>query len=366
VSSNVFLERLAELLDLGDVPRISPGLINAIVICYNEAVRLPYFLEFYKLLGVRRFIVVDNGSTDTSGAILDADPLVTRLYSERSFAQHKAIWREALADTFLSGQWIVFPDIDELLIYPGWPEHDLHWLVDYLESGGYDALFAPMVDMYAAEPLSEMEYEAGNSFIEACPYFDTRNYRLLTASPKKWSTPKFRVQGGARERLFHPPREREPTQLDRLLIALLFSLKRNVDPGPARKNLDKRALKYLSACLPENPPNMSKIPLLRWRPGTKLPGGPHRVSAEYNLAPDWGTVLHFKYLHDFPQKVEQAVSRGQHMSGAVHYKQYQGRIPELRGKSLRFEGSRRFRDYRSMLDVGLMRMSRMLRDRLKH
>jgi glycosyltransferase involved in cell wall biosynthesis len=356
---------VAELLDLKDVPRIDQGRINAIVICYNEAVRLPYFLKFYQSLGVDCFLVLDNGSTDGSGAILDANPLVTRFYSNRSFAQHKAIWREALADTFLSGRWVLFADVDELLIYPGWPEHDLHWFANYLEAGGYDALFAPMVDMYPAEPLSETKYEPGSSFIDACPYFDAGNYRLLPASPKKWRTPTFRVQGGARERLFHSGKQREPTLTDRLLLRLLFSLNRDVNPGPRRRRWEKSALKHLKGCLPEIPPNMSKIPLLRWRPGTRLPGGPHRVNFDYDLAPDWGTILHFKYLQDFQQKVEEAVSRGQHMSGAVYYKQYRGRIPELWGKSLKFEGSRRFRNYRSMLDVGLMRASRAVRDQLK-
>jgi Glycosyl transferase family 2 len=360
VSRNV-----TELLDVADVPSIVPGRINAIVPCYNEAVRLPYFLKFYESLGVDRFIVVDNGSTDGSGAILDANPLVTRLYSVGSFAQYKAIWRQALADKFFSGRWVLFPDVDELLIYPGWPEHDLHWFADYLERGGYDALFAPMVDMYPAEALSEIKYEPGRSFIDACPYFDTGNYRLLPASPKKWKTPPFRVQGGARERLFYSGKEREPTLTDRLLLRLLFSLNRNVSPGPRRRSWEKRALKHLKGCLPETPANMSKVPLLRWRPETKFPGGPHRVNFDYELAPDWGTILHFKYLHDFGQKVEEAVSRGEHISGAVHYKLYQGRIPDLWGKSLRFEGSRRFWGYRSLLDVGLMRASRNLRARLK-
>ncbi len=70
---------VAKLCDLDTPTRIAVGRINAIVICYNEAIRLPYFLKFYQSVGVDRFIVVDNGSTDGSGAILDANPLVTRL-----------------------------------------------------------------------------------------------------------------------------------------------------------------------------------------------------------------------------------------------------------------------------------------------
>jgi len=359
VSRNV-----AELLDLKEVPSIDQGRVNAIVICYNEAVRLPYFLKFYQSHGVERFIVVDNGSTDASGEILDAHPSVTRLYSTRSFAEHKTIWREALADTFIAGRWVLFPDVDELLIYPGWPDRDLHWLIDYLEASGYDALFAPMVDMYPSESLSELRYEPGTSFIDACPYFDTGNYRLVPTSPKNWRTPRYRIYGGARERLFHPGKQREPTLTDRGLLRLLFSLRRNTNPGPRRRQGEKWALARLDGCFPEKPPNMSKVPLLRWRRGTRFQSSPHRVNFEYRLAPDWGTILHFKYLNDFELKVEDAVLRAQHMAGAAHYKLYQSRIPDLLTRSLRFKDSRRFRGYQSMLDAGLMRASRALRREL--
>jgi hypothetical protein len=103
---------------------------------------------------------------------------------------------------------------------------------------------------------------------------------------------------------------------------------------------------------------------LRWRPGTRFQSSPHRINLEYNLAPDWGTILHFKYLTDFEDKVETAVEREQHISGSAQYKIYQQRLADLRGKPLTFEGSRRCEDYRSMVRAGLMRVSPALRERL--
>lgn len=366
-SATVSSPDLAALLDLNEVSDIAVGRINAVVICYNEAVRLPYFLEFYQSLGVDRFIVVDNGSTDGSREILEAHPSVTRFYSERSFAAHKTIWREALADTFLEDKWVLFPDADELLIYPGWPLHSLRWFTDYLDTESYDALFAPMVDMYPAEPLAQLNYQPGDSFIDACPYFDTDNYRLVpqTTSVEKWKTPPYRIHGGARERLFHSESEREQTKTDQLFLRLLFSLRRDTDPGWIRERLEACALGHLDGCLPVKPPNMSKVPLLRWRKGTRFQGSPHRVNFEYRLAPDWGTILHFKYLQDFELKVDDAVSRGQHMADALHYKLYQKKVPSLLTKPLMFENSKRLEDYDTLLDVGLMRASQALRHRLR-
>jgi hypothetical protein len=357
---------LDDLLDPSSAPNIELGRITAITICYNESVRLPYFLKFYKSIGVTRFIVVDNGSTDGSDSILDAEPTVTRLYSNSSFAENKAAWRSALADALLPDRWVIFPDVDEFLIYPGWPKYDLNWLIDYLETSGYDALFAPMVDMYPGEPLRDITYEPGSSLFEISPYFDTGNYRLLPqlTSPEKWKTPPYRVHGGARERLFHSVKSREPTLTDRLLLRLFFSLRRPTAPGPRRLRWETRLLKQLAGCLPEKSPNMSKLPLLRWRPGTRFQSSPHRVNFAYALAPDWGTILHFKYLPDFADKVIEAATREQHISEAAHYKLYQSQICEITSQPLTFQRSRRLQTYKSMVDTGLMRISPALRKRL--
>ena len=356
---------LAEIFELKDVPSVRAGRVNAIVTCYNEALRLPYFLKFYQCLGVEQLIVIDNGSTDASGEILDAHPLVTRIYTTKPYKQYKSIWREALANQFFAHRWVIFPDIDELLVYPGWPDRDIAWLISYLEASGYDALFTPMVDMYPSEPLSELYYEPGESFIEACPYFDVGNYRLAPQNTKRWQTPPYRLQGGARERLFHRGKDREPTWADRLLLRLFFSPKRNVAPKRKWQEWQARALQRLDGCFPDNPPNMSKVPLLRWRPGTRLPGGPHRWNFEYRLGSDWGSLLHFKYLQDFPSKVEEAVSRQQHMGGAAFYKIYREQLQDTAARSLMFSGSKRFTGYRSLLNAGLMRASKALRQELR-
>jgi len=356
--------QITDIFDVKDVPSVRAGRVNAIVTCYNEALRLPYFLKFYQSLGVEQLIVIDNGSTDGSGEILDAHPLVTRIYTTKSFKQHKTIWREALANQFFAHRWVIFPDVDELLVYPGWPDRDMQWLISYLEASGYDALFTPMVDMYPSAPLSELHYEPGENFIEACPYFDTGNYRLVPQNTKRWQTPPYRLYGGARERLFHRGRDRDPTWADQLLLRLLFFLRRKGDPGRKFQKWETRALERLDACLPDNPPNMSKVPLCRWRPGTRFPGGPHRWNFEYRLAPDWGALLHFKYLQDFGSKVDEAVSRGQHMGSATFYKLYQDHIQDVTANSPMFSGSKRFTGYRSLLDAGLMRASKALRQEL--
>ena len=50
--------------------QIAPGDILAFVTLRNERVRLPYFLEYYRRIGVGHFLIVDNGSDDGSRDLL--------------------------------------------------------------------------------------------------------------------------------------------------------------------------------------------------------------------------------------------------------------------------------------------------------
>jgi len=40
----------------------------------NEEKRIPYFLDYYRELGVKNFFIIDNDSIDNSGEILKSQP----------------------------------------------------------------------------------------------------------------------------------------------------------------------------------------------------------------------------------------------------------------------------------------------------
>lgn len=334
----------------------------AVVLSYNEAVRLPHFIEHHAAIGVGHFIVVDNGSTDETAQMLDADKRVTRVYTTELYSENKAAWREVLADLYCTGRWVLFIDVDELLIYPGWPDNSLTRYCALLESRHEDALFTTMVDMYPDEPLPHVQYEPGTPFIETAPYFDTGNYRLIPLEPKAqklWPTPHYRVFGGTRERVFSETEDNQSGLLENAVAKLVFSLRRrNLRPGKRRQKIDARARAFIGDGKQKlSPPNMSKVPLLRWRAGTQFPGGPHRVNKAYQMSDDWGALLHFKYFDDFAPRSKEAVERGQHAADAAHYKLYVGGLGKVEDKSLIFAGSKYFSSPRDLISAGLMRVS---------
>src|SRR5262245_43947488 len=53
---------------------LKPGEIPLICVLRNEAARLPLFFDHYKRLGIDRFFMVDNASTDSSMELLLAEP----------------------------------------------------------------------------------------------------------------------------------------------------------------------------------------------------------------------------------------------------------------------------------------------------
>ena len=58
-------------------PACGPQPILLFLTMRNERVRLPYFLEYYRKLGVDHFLIVDNGSDDGTREYLAEQPDVS-------------------------------------------------------------------------------------------------------------------------------------------------------------------------------------------------------------------------------------------------------------------------------------------------
>lgn len=359
----------AEAFDMPSPPALNlPDGAVAIVLVYNEMLRLPHFLDFHRRAGVQHFLVVDNASTDGSGEFLRAQPDVSYFPSAKPYRHYKAAWRQLLADTYLNGRWALFSDADELLVFPGWPARPLSVFLDYCGQAGYEGVFAPMIDMYSDRPLKSLTYEPGGAFLDACPYFDGDGYRLMAVCDRRRSlypAPRWDIYGGARERLFSTPRRRAPNALDRWILRRVFGMGRRLPAGTPSRLLDRLFRRAVRGSLPETAPLMSKIPLLRWRKGYRFYGGPHNLSEVITLAPDWAALLHFKYLPDFTEKADEAVARAQHACGAYHYKFRDTRKDVVMESGALYSGSRRFRGVEDLEMAGLMRVSSVFRQMLQ-
>ena len=84
-----------------------PGEIRAFAKCRNERLRLPAFLAHYRALGVDRFFVVDNDSSDGTTEYLAGQPDVRVFRTTNRFSESSAgsLWLNLLLSRFGVGGW---------------------------------------------------------------------------------------------------------------------------------------------------------------------------------------------------------------------------------------------------------------------
>jgi len=311
--------------------------------CRNERLRLPAFLHHYRKLGVRRFFIVDNGSTDDSLPYLAAQSDVHVFRTQGSFREARGgtDWLNALLKAFGIGGWCVTVDMDELLWYPGSESAPLQQFTAYLDAQGKQALFCMLLDMYPGGKLRDAVYVEGTDLIEAAPFFDPGPYERVPGQ----QCPDVLVYGGVRERVFYP--EAHTPNLKRNLHVSLYHR-----VLPKLRKLSK--VPFVHEHRPLFPPCLTKVPLVRWESDTEYLNVNHFVSPRKE-ALESGVLLHFKLMQDFHARAGQEAARGQYFDGAVEYRRYAETLRSDPEMTLRYEGSRRLESTQQLVELGLLR-----------
>lgn len=274
----------------------------------NEGVRLPYFLQYYRDLGVSRFLLVDNDSDDGTREYLAQQPDVEYFWTDGSYRGSSAgrLWLQELADTYATDRWVVTADVDELLVFPGAEALSLPQLCSYLDDRNQDGLFTVMLDMFSDRPLSQTRYVQGEDFLDTCSYFETDTYTIAPGA----NPPFLSIYGGPRDRLF-----------------------RDVDAN--RK------------------PMMKKIPLVRWREGFSYIFSTHSHRF-IQLSDITGVLMHFKFFSTFQELAQLEAERGDRRQ-QQHYNSYKESLASdvcfYSHKSLRYHGPA------DLVRLGVMRSS---------
>lgn len=281
----------------------------------NEALRLPHFLAHYRQLGVRHFLIVDNGSTDETAAILQAQDDVSLWQTQASYktARFGMDWLTWLLRRYGHGHWTVTVDADELLIYPQWDTKDLIALTQHLAGRGHPSLGALMLDLYPKGSPDQQSYRPGANPTDTLPWFDSHGYWCERRGQHK----SVSVLGGVRARKFFQS-----------------------DPAFA--------------------PVLSKVPLVRWHRSYVYFSSTHValppvLNAHHDLAGQerlTGVLLHTKFLPGTGARAKAEKARGQQYTrGPAHGAYYDAlaQAPDLwTPDSVRFTG------WRQLVELGLM------------
>jgi Glycosyl transferase family 2 len=275
--------------------QITQDAILVMLTVRNEALRLPFFLEHYRKLGVGHFLVVDNDSDDGTVALLRDQPDVSLWSAHGSYreARFGLDWSNGLLRRFAHGHWTLTVDADELLVYPYWETRDLRALTYWLDRNGTHSFAAMMLDLYPKGPVTDVGYQPGDDPCKVLTWFDAGNLAIQVQPVLQnlW------IQGGVRARAF-------------------FSQ------------------------TPRRSPTMNKIPLVKWNSRYAYVNSTHsvlprRLNRTYAIdggEMTSGLLLHTKFLPLIAQKSQEELIRRQHFAepdAFVEYHQNAAAGPDL-------------------------------------
>jgi glycosyl transferase family 2 len=297
-------------IDQRPIPNTA-GEIRAFIVVRNEALRLPSTLRHHRAIGVHRFFVLDNGSTDGTLDFLANEPDVHVYSTEESYAasQWGVVWTNTLLDAFGGDRWTLTVDADEHFIYPHYEDLNLAQFSRYLDHTGVQGVVSLLLDMYADRPVKETVHDPQASLIDTCRFFDPTGYRVTPND----LCPFFTIEGGLRERIF------KEAQVD------------------------------------FHAPTVSKIPLVRWKVGMRFAYSTHSLTTNVMVSKMFGGLLHFKFLSDFHQRVETEVARNEHFEGAREYRVYLDLLRRDGAVNFFTPASARFQDSAQLVALDLMR-----------
>lgn len=295
--------------------QIKPGDVLAFTTQRNERVRLPYFLQYYRNMGVNHFFFVDNDSDDGSLEFLKDQTDVSVWSTRGSYKRSRfgVDWLNYLQLKYAHGHWSLVVDPDEFLVYPFCDTRPIQALTDWLDASSIKSFSAMLLDMYPKGPLNDVPYQEGQDPIEIASWFDAGNYTIERNSRfgNLW------IQGGPRARVFFADR-------------------------------------------PERAPALNKIPLVKWHRNYAyassshmlLPRGLNQVYDEWGGEKASGCLLHAKFLNTFPAKAREELNRKQHYANSHEYRAYAAGLQE--NPDLWCKWSEKYINWRQLEILGLM------------
>ncbi len=271
---------------------------------HNEMHFLPPFLAHYRALGVKRFIFVNDRSTDGTHEYLSAQDDVMVLKSARKYGDKipaedadalglphqrvELIWRMLLSEKFSSEKWSLHLDADEFLALPdGMLISDLAAKLDP-EDGR--AVWSVMIEMYPAT-LADLDAMENDETINLAKtwYFDGQQHLRLRES----NFPKTVYPGGRA----------------RLLAKFGLNKKTSVMKERAKRLLGRPLTIYST---------IRKPILLHWSAGDRFDSA-HAVSAQMSkkvLLP----LCHYKFNGPVHERIYRASTTANNTQDGRSYK----------------------------------------------
>lgn len=262
--------------------RLQGASLILVSVMKDDCLRLPFWLDYYRALGVDHFLIVNNDSNDGTDAFLAPQQDVSVIPARGSYKQsHYGVdWINYVLTRHCRGKWILCVDSDEFLTYDGIAQRPIPELIQLLQSRGVDSLQCLLLDLYSDRDVASNVVPAGEDPLRVCALYDSTGYRSVhdVKTRTTW------VKGGVRERVFFTS-----------------------DPGGS--------------------PALNKTPLVRWSWTAMYAQSTHRmVPARLNAASAavgiTAILLHQKFLSLNGEKAADPAHRAEHHGEYEQYGQF--------------------------------------------
>ena len=311
-----------------------PDVLGLFSIMRDEMWFLPAFLDYYRGIGVRQFVILDDGSLDGTREHLLAQPDVVVLASEYGFGAPARVshvpvlgsllpflgkeiragraYKELIPQRYFKGKYALYADADEFLFLPPGLS-SLAQVIDRLKAVDADCIAASFVEFFPASLPGLDEAAPSESFEELLKrYSFFEKHRLLT------------LQAG-----------QQPNKAGKSKSSELFETHLPDD------GIDRHS-------------PVLKTPIVRHNARTRRVGS-HRTTQP--PVPDMLlTMAHFVFTGRFRDKVARAIEWKSHRGGGEKYRQYADLLKTMEQAGGSFEGpnTAKFADVGQFLQSGLM------------
>lgn len=294
--------------------RIKPGTRLLMTMGRDENMRLPWFLDYYRKLGIDHFLIVDNQSDPPMADVLAGEEDVSLWHSDEAYASTRfgVDWMNALLSAHAVGHWVLTVDLDEFFVYPFMESRSYGELLAYLTDSERHGFYTLLVDMYPEGPIANAHVPSGGNPLEYAPFFDRCGYYSLKGGHEDTF-----VRGGPRLRAFNSG-------------------------------------DYTAA------PALNKTPLIKWQSRFAYYLSTHVAypamlnHAHKKVQEPTGALLHFKFVSSFREKIDQAIRLRNHYSDSGEYQKYLDHLKHSEDYSLHTAISAKYEGPASLIEAGIM------------
>lgn len=160
----------------------------------NEASKIGIFLDYYRKIGVNKFVILDNGSTDGTFQYLRGQKDVNLYYTDAEYTSERRVaWLNILLEENGKNAWCIVVDSDEFISYIDMEYYKIDAVIARAIERKLDRVEGFLLDMYSKEKIFQCE---GENCFEQMTFFDSCGYEV-----SNWRHG-IAVKGGPRKRIF--------------------------------------------------------------------------------------------------------------------------------------------------------------------